>query len=654
MCVKKTVACMFFFATSLLVAAQSVYTIYPVPHSQQLLGTRASFTKVVNVVADASIDNVTVARIKELLASKGLSVRLGKEAKNGLSNVFLGVAHSNGVANKIAKKWHITPDVIDKKGKFDKHLLYLTSQKGRANVLILGENTDATFYGIASLEQILDNGTQNLACVKIDDYADIQYRGVIEGYYGVPYTAETTKDLFRFMARYKMNSYMYGAKSDPYHSQKWEEPYPDSITSEQKAIGYLSAPMLRDITKTAHNNKVNFIWAIHPGSAFTQNKDNNVIGRIMNKFEKMYQLGVRQFGIFVDDIGVPLDSISLSLNAKRLTEAQQTVEAMWNKTYKSAADTVKPINFVPQLYAYSWFNDTVRHNFFKALSHTPKQVVVYITGAKIWSVPNSHDLSVVSKSFGRPLAWWWNYPCNDNDMSKLFVSDTYTNFADERWIDNNARLEATLNGASALISNPMQQGTASKIALFGLGDYAWNHKGFDNEKSYRAALCAVVGKQRAKAFCHVSKYLRYYDDNPLKDLIAAYKKDGKTTALKAEMELLINECNTFEVMKRSANEPDSLLYADIKPWIEKVSDMAFLIHEMLTAIDAKREGKPFAAFYKNKLLSLAADLDDNGKYKFSILDGMGDDIKLSRISAEPSQKVMRPFITFLAKQLQGE
>ena len=75
---------------------------------------------------------------------------------------------------------------------------------------------------------------------------------------------------------------------------------------------------------------------------------------------------------------------------------------------------------------------------------------------------------------------------------------------------------------------------------------------------------------------------------------------------------------------------------------------------MLTAIDAKREGKPFAAFYKNKLLSLAADLDDNGKYKFSILDGMGDDIKLSRISAEPSQKVMRPFITFLAKQLQGE
>ncbi len=651
MFLKKIAVCMSLLAISLSGVAQNVYTIYPVPHSQQALGGKVSFTKVVNVVADASIDEVTIARAKDVLTAKGLTVQVGKRANNKVSNVFLGVALKNGVATAMAKKWHMETEVFNKVGKFDKHLLCITSNGGKANVMILGENTDATFCGLASLEQILDNGTKNLACVKIEDYADIQYRGVIEGYYGVPYSAETTKDLFHFMARYKMNSYMYGAKSDPYHSQKWQEAYPDSITPEQKAIGYLSAPMMRDITTTAHNNKVNFIWAIHPGGAFTENKDNNVIGKIMNKFEKMYNLGVRQFGIFVDDIGVPTDSISLALNAKRLTEAQHAVEERWNKTYKTAADTVKPINFVPQLYAYSWFNDTVRHNFFSALSHTPKNVVVYITGAKVWSVPNSHDLEIVSKSFGRSLAWWWNYPCNDNDMSKLFVRDTYTNFADEKWIDNDAKLDATLRGASALIANPMQQGSASRIALFGVGDYAWNHAGFKNEESYQASLQAVVGKGRAKAFDHLSKYLRYYDAEPLQTLISEYKTSNNAAPLMTEMETLMTDCYTFMMMKHSENKSDSLMYADISPWVEKVSDMAYITHQLLAAIETKEAGKPISAVLQNKLLALAEGLDDNGKYKFGVLNGMGDDIKLSYISAEPAQKVMRPFISFLADKL---
>ena len=396
---------------------------------------------------------------------------------------------------------------------------------------------------------------------------------------------------------------------------------------------------------------LNFIWAIHPGGAFTENKDNNVIGKIMNKFEKMYNLGVRQFGIFVDDIGVPTDSISLALNAKRLTEAQYAVEERWNKTYKTAADTVKPINFVPQLYAYSWFNDTVRHNFFSALSHTPKNVVVYITGAKVWSVPNSHDLEIVSKSFGRSLAWWWNYPCNDNDMSKLFVRDTYTNFADEKWIDNDAKLDATLRGASALIANPMQQGSASRIALFGVGDYAWNHAGFKNEESYQASLQAVVGKGRAKAFDHLSKYLRYYDAEPLQTLISEYKTSSNAAPLMTEMETLMTDCYTFMMMKHSKNKSDSLMYADISPWVEKVSDMAYITHQLLAAIETKEAGKPISAVLQNKLLALAEGLDDNGKYKFGVLNGMGDDINLSYISAEPAQKVMRPFISFLADKL---
>jgi hyaluronoglucosaminidase len=98
----------------------------------------------------------------------------------------------------------------------------------------------------------------SLRKVRIYDYANTQYRGVIEGYYGVPYSKEVTEDLFRFMARYKMNTYMYGAKSDPYHSRYWEKPYPTSITQKEKELGYLSQDMLRSMTDVAHQCKVNF------------------------------------------------------------------------------------------------------------------------------------------------------------------------------------------------------------------------------------------------------------------------------------------------------------------------------------------------------------------------------------------------------------
>ncbi len=632
-------------------AQNDVYAIYPVPHNQHSLAGKATFTHTVNIVADAGIDEVTIARAKQIIDQKGGSTQVSRRADKRCSNIYLGVNGQKGIASNKLKQWKIRHHAFDKKDKFDKHLLCLSVEAGKAQVVILGENTDATFYGLASLEQIFDRGTRNLPCVCIEDYADVQYRGVIEGYYGVPYSAKATKDLFAFMARYKMNSYMYGAKSDPYHSQKWQEAYPDSITAEQEAIGFLSSPMLRDITQTAHQNKVNFIWAIHPGGAFTENKDNHVVDKIMQKFEKMYDLGVRQFGIFVDDVGVPDDSISLALNAKRLTEAQRAVEARWNKNYKTAADTVKPINFVPQLYAYSWVNAKVRHKFFKALSHIPHNVVVYITGANVWSVPNSHDLQVVARSFGRPLAWWWNYPCNDNDISKLFVRDTYTNFADEKWIDNGAKLDATLTGASAIISNPMQQGTASKIALFGVADHAWNHAAFDNEPSYQASLKAVVGADYAKSFDHLSHYLRYYDGEPMKTLIDNYKYNGDPKPLIAEMETVMRECNEMMELKDQQHPELELFSTDIMPWVEKVSDMAYITHQLLQAIHGERAQQAHPDVITSKIISMEQGLDHNGKYKFSILQGMGDDIKLSYIGAEPSQTVMRPFLTYLKKKL---
>jgi len=631
------IALILLLALPAMASAQSKYTIYPIPHSQELTAGTASFTQSVTIVAGEGIDDATVRRAKDVLAQGGLTaVVAAKPVKQG-SNIILAVNGASDIAAKIVRRSKLDGSVFGMP-KYDRHILSLNADKsGAAQLLVLGENTDAVFCGLASLEQMLDGGARDMQCVNIYDYADIKDRGVIEGYYGVPYSAEVTKDLFRFMARYKMNTYMYGAKSDPYHSQYWSEPYPESITSEEQKIGMLSSAMLKEITEVAHESKVNFVWAIHPGTAFTDSTDKDVNSRIMSKYEKMYDLGVRQFAVFVDDCGVPYDKEDLDYCAKRLSDLQDMVDARWNVAGAAPADTVKPLHYVPQLYAYSWTTRENAQKFFASLSGTPSKIKIYITGRAVWTVPNNYDISLVNGFLGREVSWWWNYPCNDNDMTKLFTMDVYSNFKDERHIDNLARLEPIEN-IKTLIINPMQQGEVSKITLFSVADYSWNIGAFNNELSWQASIPAVIGKEKAEDLKTLAPYLRYFDADALKYDVEAYKrsvKEGKPRpqGIIRKMNRIREACARMQELSASKNVSDRLLLEDMKPWVLKLDAMA---EETIGLLNGS-EPEP-------------VDYNKDPRFRFEVLNGMGDEIQLSMKTAEPSGEILQPFIIWLRSQ----
>ena len=635
------------------------YGIYPVPHVTEVQRSSANVTADVNIIAEEGIDVYTRNRAVQVLEEHGKKPVFVEAEVKGVTTLRLGVHGSGGAVDAVAPALSGKGELFTLE-KYDRHYIAVSSQDGNsvANILIVGENTDATFYGLASLEQMLDNNSSAIQCGTIRDYADVKDRGVIEGYYGVPYSAEVTKDLFRFMARYKMNMYMYGAKSDPYHSQKWGDPYPTSITEEQRSLGYLSQSMLRDITDVAHQCKVNFIWAIHPGTAFTNSGNTTVISSIMTKFESMYKLGVRQFGVFVDDVGVPTDAATLKLNADRVTELQGLIDNKWNKAGAAPADTVKPLNFVPQLYALSWASAENCKKFYNALSSTPSKVNIYITGWGVWTVPNSSDLALAKSYLGREVSWWWNYPCNDNDVTKLFPMDTYSNFADETNISNSARLDGGLQGAKTIISNPMQQGEVSKIALFSIGDYAWNNAAFDNKASWEASLPAVVGKQRAEALRTLAPYLRYYDSSAFSGIsnrakTAMNNGEGATEELVTEMEGILAACASIREMETSDSESDRLFYDDLRPWLLKLEAMAQEILNLakVSAMPSDDDAKWEA--YVEELNAVEALGTDN-RFTFNILSGLGSGISLSTRRAQPSQQTMAPFVEWMRDNALGK
>ena len=631
---KKYLIAVAVIAATVCAKAETVYEIYPVPHKQVASEGKATFSTVVNIVCGPEIDDATINRAGDILKAHGLEVSVSGKTASGLSNLILGVSGTNDAADKYVSRLRLDRSVFSL-NKYDRHILSLQAGKsGAACAVILGEDTDAVFCGLASLEQILDNGCSGLPCVTLYDYADIRDRGIIEGYYGVPYSAEVTMDLFRFMARYKMNTYMYGAKSDPYHSRFWSEPYPVEITEEQKSIGFLSQDMLKEITEVSHATKVNFIWAIHPGAAFTDAADENVNSRIMNKFESMHGLGVRQFGVFVDDVGVPYDAPTLKLCADRLTDLQTRIDARWNTSGAVAGHTVKPLNYVPQLYAYSWTSRENARRFFESLGATPDKINIYITGRAVWTVPNNEDIAVVKDFLGRSTGWWWNYPCNDNDMTKLFPMDIYSNFRDERHIDKLARLEP-LDDEKTLVINPMQQGEISKITLFSVADYAWNNGAFNNERSWSASLSAVVGKEREAALRMLAPYLRYFDADALMLETGYYKQsveegNPRPGALIEKLQAVRDACQVIKKMKDSANESDRLFYSDIRPWLLKLDAMAAEAASLL-----RGETVP------------ETDYENNPEFQFNGLSGMGEHISLTVLTAEPAAEVLRPFIDWL-------
>ncbi len=90
----------------------------------------------------------------------------------------------------------------------------------------------------------------------------------------------------RFYGRIKLNTYIYGPKDDPYHSSpNWRKPYPAE-----------EAEHIKELAEEATHNKVNFVWAIHPGQDIQWNLTDSM--NILSKFEKMYDLGVRSFSPF--------------------------------------------------------------------------------------------------------------------------------------------------------------------------------------------------------------------------------------------------------------------------------------------------------------------------------------------------------------------
>lgn len=338
----------------------------------------------------------------------------------------------------------VVPTVFeDLYDKTDAYMLKIEEGK----ITIIGKNTDAAFYGVSTLELILEQCAESktIKTLTVEDYSDAQFRGFIEGYYGIPWSDEDRISLMKFGGKFKANTYVFAPKDDAYHSAKWTELYPEDRLQEMK-----------NMVDAGNASKCKFVWSIHPFmyNAIRESNYDERLETIKAKFEQLYSIGVRQFGILADDASSPV-SIQNRL-----------CKDMW--AWCEEKGDVYDLIFVPQGYNYAWASQDY---FTKLMDGMPEQVQVMWTGNSVCGWVTQDTFDRFYQLAGREAFMWLNWPVNDINKVRMLMGKGEV-------------LGAGVTGFTGILTNPMQQAEASKVSIFAIADYTWNRDTFDVDKSW--------------------------------------------------------------------------------------------------------------------------------------------------------------------------
>ncbi|WP_306325990.1 beta-N-acetylglucosaminidase domain-containing protein [Streptomyces venezuelae] len=453
--------------------------VSPTPRSIDRSGADAVVTERVLVAADDRTDRAARDRLVRELRVHGAErvdvVAPDHTGPRGLLTVRLGPASRPDITAALGGT--TVP------GHAEGYALRVTADAPERQVALGGTDASGQYYAVQTLRQLFvraAEGGWSIAGARVSDHPSMPLRGTVEGFYGMPWTPAERLDQMDFYGDVKANTYVYAPKDDPYHRDKWRQPYPADKLAE-----------LGGLIERANANHVAFTFAVSPGASICYS-DPADRAALKAKLQAVHDLGARAFSIPLDDI----DYTSWNCDGDRRTYgspgraagAQAQVDLLNDvqRTFVASHPGTRPLQTVPTEYGDlgdSGYKRTLRAALDPA-------VVVMWTGTDV--VPPSittAQADAASKLFGRKVFVWDNYPVNDfGATSGRLLLAPY----DKR----EAGLSVHLNG---IVANPMNQSRASKIAVFGAADFAWNDRGYNADTSWTRAMGYLAGGDEAAA-----------------------------------------------------------------------------------------------------------------------------------------------------------
>lgn len=418
------------------------------------------------------------------------------------------------------------------------------SETGTPELRLAGGSRRALLYGMSLVESLLQR--QHFELGVFEDWPSFAMRGLVEGFYGTPWSNERRLEVLTFLHKHRFNYYIYAPKSDPYHRDRWREPYPK-----------LQLGDLEQQIKHATALGISWVFAVSPGLSLCYTSQDDFTA-LIDKLEAIYALGCRDFGLFFDDVPDELVHPSDESRFGSLAEAQTDLIGRLYQRFQRSDDRVH-FFICPTVYSGVGNSDYLRH----LGQHLPAGVDVFWTGPAICSERITSEMAeTVGQVLGRAPVLWDNYPVNDGVMEAELHMAPYAGREDS--------LHRVMSGVFA---NPMTLPEASKIPLACVGAYAWNPRRYRANAVWEQAIRKVTPET-------ASAFERFCACNPMSCLNIQPKLLTETletfhrTFWSGDFHGSILQLHDFfaelqqDIAFISENLDNKVLLCEVRPWLE--------------------------------------------------------------------------------------
>lgn len=391
-------------------------------------------------------------------------------------------------------------------------------------------------------------------------------RGVVEGYYGRPWTHQQRLELIGFIAARGMNTFVYAPKDDPLIRREWRQPYDGADRAR-----------LTELVERGRAHGVDVVFCLSPGLSIRYSSDADVEALIA-KFEAVAGLGVRSFGLLLDDIPNELQHQADAAAFDDLVDAHVSlVGRVFDRLERRGRLFVCPTVY----WGYGDEEYVVRLG-----QGIDPRVELFWTGRAICSATiDLDDAATFARSTARPATYWDNYPVNDVAMGHELHIGPYRGRDRHLW-----------RFSTGVIANGMDRLEASKIAFATIADYLAAPEAYDPETSWHRAMRDVVGDADLEAFAAFADNVRSSclaaEDAPMVaralEQFAFETENGDREAAATTLAALADRLLAAAEHLLRGPVANPVLIEEARPWIESFQIGAEAMRCMATLARADR------------------------------------------------------------------
>jgi len=305
-------------------------------------------------------------------------------------------------------------------------------------------------------ESDFDCLTDRMSDDSLSDVGKEYILGVVEGFYGNPWTKDERFNLLKRMKEQNMNAYIYAPKDDEKHRNRWRIEY-DQIELND----------LKELIENCNTFGIEFVFSVSPGLdlVFHSQQDYD---QLLKKFQQLKDLGCRSFAVLWDDINAELQGVDA-----KVFESPGVAQCYISNSLFEALSPCKYFMMCPTEYCGAFAQPNVQDSkYLKDLGEKLHQEIeIMWTGPRVVSPTISFkSIQQITNILKRKPLIWDNIHANDYDRRRVFLGP---------YSGRNSNLVGFTAG---VLTNPNCEYDANYVAIHTLGSWKKSYKGVKDTK----------------------------------------------------------------------------------------------------------------------------------------------------------------------------